>query len=55
MNVLGGLDGFDCDSKLRRSHENPAVEKLYAEFLEKPNSHKAHKLLHTTYTKREKY
>ncbi len=49
------LYDYDSDSKLRRSHENPAVEKLYAEFLEKPNSHKAHKLLHTTYTKREKY
>lgn len=49
------LYDYDCDSRLRRSHENPAVEKLYAEFLEKPNSHKAHKLLHTTYTKREKY
>ncbi len=49
------LYDYDSDSKLRRSHENPAVEKLYAEFFEKPNSHKAHKLLHTTYTKREKY
>ncbi len=49
------LYDYDTDSKLRRSHENPAVEKLYAEFFEKPNSRKAHKLLHTTYTKREKY
>jgi NADP-reducing hydrogenase subunit HndD len=34
---------------VRKSHENPAVLKLYEEFLEKPNSHKAHELLHTHY------
>ena len=27
----------------------------YEEFLEKPGSHKAHELLHTSYVKREKY
>ena len=27
----------------------------YKEFLEKPGSHKAHKYLHTTYTKKKKY
>ncbi|MEE1200568.1 MAG: NADH-dependent [FeFe] hydrogenase, group A6 [Christensenellales bacterium] len=37
---------------LRRSHLNPQVKKLYEEFLEKPNSHKAHELLHTTYASR---
>lgn len=26
---------------LRRSHENPVVQRLYDEFLERPNSHKA--------------
>lgn len=45
----------DRDNSVRRSHENPVVEALYNDFLEKPNSHKAHKLLHTTYHKREKY
>lgn len=40
--------------KLRKSHENPSIKKLYDEFLEKPNSHKAHELLHTTYTPRPK-
>lgn len=39
---------------LRKSHENPSIKKLYDEFLEKPNSHKAHELLHTTYTARPK-
>ncbi len=46
---------IDKDSKLRKSHENPALKKLYKEFLGKPGSHKAHELLHTTYHKREKY
>ncbi len=49
------LYDYDKESKLRTSHENPAVESLYKEFLGSPNSHKAHELLHTTYVKREKY
>lgn len=39
----------------RRSHENKQVQKLYDEFLEKPNSHKAHHLLHTTYAAKERF
>lgn len=46
---------IDEKSVIRRSHENPVIKKLYEEFLEKPGSHKAHELLHTHYTKREKY
>jgi len=38
---------LDRNSQIRFSHENPSVNKLYEEFLEKPNSHKAHMLLHT--------
>jgi len=45
----------DAALKLRKSHENPAVAKLYADFLGKPNSHKAHELLHTKYTPRGRY
>lgn len=37
---------------LRQSHNNPQIKALYDEFLEKPNSHKAHELLHTTYARR---
>ena len=33
----------------RKSHENPAIKKIYEEFLEEPNSHIAHHLLHTEY------
>jgi NADH-quinone oxidoreductase subunit G len=38
----------------RRSHENEAVKKLYAEFLKEPCGHKSHELLHTAYIMREK-
>ena len=38
---------------LRQSHKNVQVQKLYEEYLGKPNSHKAHHLLHTTYAARE--
>ena len=43
----------DKNLPLRKSHENPVIKKLYEEYLEKPGSHKAHELLHTTYHKRE--
>ena len=49
------LYNIDKNSKYRKSHENPAIKKLYEEFLGKPGSHKVHELLHTTYKKREKY
>jgi NADH-quinone oxidoreductase subunit G/[NiFe] hydrogenase diaphorase moiety small subunit len=41
---------------VRKSYENPAVARIYEEFLtEGPCGHKSHKLLHTTYTARGKY
>ena len=49
------LYNYDNNSKLRTSHENPAVDILYKEYFEKPSSHKAHKLLHTSYRARKKY
>jgi len=36
----------------RRSHENKSVMAAYEKFLDKPNSEKAHKFLHTHYFKR---
>ncbi|HOB19336.1 MAG TPA: [FeFe] hydrogenase, group A, partial [Candidatus Atribacteria bacterium] len=45
----------DKNMPVRKSHENPSVKKLYEEFLGSPNSHLAHKLLHTHYTPRSKY
>jgi NADH-quinone oxidoreductase subunit G/NADP-reducing hydrogenase subunit HndD len=44
---------IDRDAAVRASHENPAIQRLYAEFLEKPLSHKSHELLHTRYESRE--
>ncbi len=38
---------LDKKNPLRFSHENPSVQALYSKYLEKPLSHKAHKLLHT--------
>lgn len=38
---------LDASNKLRFSHENQDVLKLYEDFMEAPLSHKAHMLLHT--------
>jgi NADH-quinone oxidoreductase subunit G/NADP-reducing hydrogenase subunit HndD len=37
---------------LRKSHDNPAVKALYADFLGEPLGHLSHELLHTKYLKR---
>ena len=37
------------------SHDNKEVQKLYKDYLGEPCSHKAHELLHTTYTNRGLY
>ncbi len=46
---IDALYRLDSDMGLRKSHENPAVQKLYADFLECPLGEKSHKLLHTKY------
>lgn len=43
------LYGLDREKTIRRSHENPDVQRLYKEFLGRPLSEKAHELLHTHY------
>lgn len=45
----------DEGKPLRKSHENPSIAKIYAEFFGQPNSHKAHELLHTHYVERSRY
>ena len=45
----------DESKVLRKSHENPVIMKIYADFLGEPNSHLSHELLHTTYTTRGLY
>ena len=44
---------IDRNKKLRKSHENPYIKKIYDEYLEKPGSEIAHKLLHTKYKARK--
>ena len=41
------LYSLDKSNALRFSHENPEVQALYKNFLQKPLSHTAHELLHT--------
>lgn len=45
----------DETKTLRKSHENPIVKKIYKEFLDKPGSHVAHQVLHTSYKTRSKF
>jgi len=45
----------DRSLKVRRSHENPMIKKLYDNFLNEPGSHKSHELLHTHYTSKPPY
>ncbi|OJV65994.1 MAG: ferredoxin [Clostridiales bacterium 38-18] len=45
----------DASKEVRKSHKNPEIKRLYDEYLGKPNSHKAHELLHTHYVAREKF
>jgi len=50
-----GIYDADRAMPLRKSHENPAVQALYKEFLGEPLGHKSHELLHTHYLARQKY
>lgn len=43
------LYDLDTSKTIRRSHDNPDVQKLYKEFLQHPLSEIAHKYLHTHY------
>lgn len=45
----------DGDLSIRKSHENPEVLKLYKDFLKEPLGEISHHLLHTKYTRRERY
>ena len=45
----------DKDLPVRKSHESEAIKRVYAEYFEKPGSHVAHEVLHTSYVPRPKY
>lgn len=49
---IKGIYDVDKSMKIRKSHENPAIKKLYEEFLGKPLGKVSHKLLHTSYSHR---
>ena len=40
---------------IRKSHNNPAVKKLYKEYLGMAGGKQSHRLLHTHYTPRKNY
>ena len=44
------LYAIDRNNPVRFSHENLSVQKAYADFFDKPLSHKSHELLHTDQT-----
>ncbi|MEG2451245.1 MAG: iron hydrogenase small subunit, partial [Clostridia bacterium] len=45
----------DKNMNLRKSHANPAIKQIYDEYFIEPNSHKAHEILHTSYSPRNNY
>ena len=49
-----GLAAIDHGSTKRQSHRNEAVRELYARHLDAPNSHEAHRTLHTEYASRRR-
>ncbi len=51
----GGLYSEDAAMAVRKSHENPAVQVLYKDYLGSPLSERCHQLLHTEYTPRPIY
>ena len=46
---------IDEKSTIRKSHQNPVVNKIYEEFFEKAGSKISHKYLHTEYSAKNKY
>ncbi len=50
---MQALYTIDRDEPVRTSHGNPAIQRLYKEFLGEPLGEKSHQLLHTHYAKRE--
>jgi iron-only hydrogenase group A len=49
---MKALYEIDEDSRLRTSHGNPSIRRLYSEFLGEALGEKSHRLLHTHYHKR---
>lgn len=52
---IQGLYALDAAQDIRKAHDNPTVKKLYDDILKKPGSLESKKLLHTSYTQRQRY
>ncbi|ATW24667.1 NADH-dependent [FeFe] hydrogenase, group A6 [Candidatus Formimonas warabiya] len=52
---LAGIYQGDTGMQLRKSHQNPAVQMLYQEYLGEPLGEKSHHLLHTSYAPKNKF
>ena len=46
---MNAIYNEDKNKIIRRSHENPMIQKLYKDYLQKPNSYIAHHILHINY------
>jgi len=44
-----GTYAHDAELPIRKSHENPAIAKIYEEYLLTPNGKESHHMLHTKY------
>lgn len=55
INRANALYSIDEKSSIRKSHQNPILNKIYNEFLQEPGGYLSHKLLHTTYKEKDKY
>lgn len=51
---MNAIHNVDREKSIRRAHENKYIQQIYNEYLDKPGSEKAHKLLHTHLVFREK-
>ena len=49
------LYNIDKNMPLRKSHDNPVLKEVYADYFEKPGSHKAHEAFHTSYVARDPF
>ena len=45
----------DVEMPLRVSSDNPQIQELYSKYLGQPGSEKAEQLLHTSYSRKEKF
>ena len=52
---MKAIYAIDAGKSRRKSHENPDILRLYAEYLGKPLGHKSHELLHTHYVARGRF